>query len=143
MLDDDADDQDLAETFDETHLTEDGGDIAHLDIARDVLDVTRAEDDADDDAFGDDDDFDPDTADDAELDLMLENDDGIDRPRSLVADNADRVTDRADTPADYQGGDDDGLDDDEPSASKERELDHGLEETFPASDPVSINPGAD
>lgn len=26
---------------------------------------------------------------------------------------------------------------------KERELDHGLKETFPASDPVSINPGAD
>ena len=25
----------------------------------------------------------------------------------------------------------------------ERELDHGLKETFPASDPVSINPGAD
>jgi hypothetical protein len=26
---------------------------------------------------------------------------------------------------------------------QERELDHGLKETFPASDPVSINPGAD
>ena len=26
---------------------------------------------------------------------------------------------------------------------KERELDHGLKETFPASDPVSITPGAD
>ncbi len=25
----------------------------------------------------------------------------------------------------------------------EKQLDHGLEETFPASDPVSINPGAD
>ena len=25
----------------------------------------------------------------------------------------------------------------------ERELDHGLKDTFPASDPVSINPGAD
>lgn len=25
----------------------------------------------------------------------------------------------------------------------ERDLDHGLKETFPASDPVSINPGAD
>jgi len=25
----------------------------------------------------------------------------------------------------------------------ERQLDHGLEETFPASDPVSISPGAD
>jgi hypothetical protein len=25
----------------------------------------------------------------------------------------------------------------------ERQLDHGLDETFPASDPVSINPGTD
>jgi hypothetical protein len=25
----------------------------------------------------------------------------------------------------------------------DKELDHGLKETFPASDPVSINPGAD
>ena len=25
----------------------------------------------------------------------------------------------------------------------EKQLDHGLVETFPASDPVSINPGAD
>lgn len=29
------------------------------------------------------------------------------------------------------------------SRDTERELDHGLKETFPASDPVSINPGAD
>ena len=29
------------------------------------------------------------------------------------------------------------------NAKKERELDHGLKETFPASDPVSISPGAD
>jgi hypothetical protein len=25
----------------------------------------------------------------------------------------------------------------------DKQLDHGLKETFPASDPVSINPGAD
>lgn len=39
-------------------------------------------------------------------------------------------------------------DDDDAELSKsrrdtEKELDHGLKETFPASDPVSINPGAD
>lgn len=28
-------------------------------------------------------------------------------------------------------------------SSIERRLDHGLKETFPASDPVSVNPGAD
>jgi hypothetical protein len=33
--------------------------------------------------------------------------------------------------------------DDRGRRDTERELDHGLKETFPASDPVSINPGAD
>lgn len=33
--------------------------------------------------------------------------------------------------------------DDRRGRDTERELDHGLKETFPASDPVSINPGAD
>jgi len=31
----------------------------------------------------------------------------------------------------------------EKKAKTEKELDNGLEETFPASDPVSISPGAD
>jgi hypothetical protein len=46
--------------------------------------------------------------------------------------------------------DDEEVDDDEAELLQkdqgrdtERELDHGLKETFPASDPVSINPGAD
>ncbi|HEX6860131.1 MAG TPA: hypothetical protein VF138_08050 [Caulobacteraceae bacterium] len=30
-----------------------------------------------------------------------------------------------------------------PKSETEKDLDHGLKETFPASDPVSINPGAD
>ncbi len=33
--------------------------------------------------------------------------------------------------------------DDEADPHVERQLDKGLKETFPASDPVSINPGAD
>lgn len=32
---------------------------------------------------------------------------------------------------------------DEADPHTEKQLDHGLKETFPASDPVSINPGAD
>ena len=32
---------------------------------------------------------------------------------------------------------------DEADPHVEEQLDHGLKETFPASDPVSINPGAD
>jgi hypothetical protein len=42
----------------------------------------------------------------------------------------------------------DGTENEEPKApksklSEEARLDHGLKETFPASDPVSINPGSD
>lgn len=32
---------------------------------------------------------------------------------------------------------------DERDPHTEKQLDHGLKETFPASDPLSINPGAD
>jgi hypothetical protein len=148
----DADDQDMAEIFDEENITTDGVDIATSDMQRDVYDVTTAEDDSDDDEFGDgnDDDFDPDQADDAELDEMLEADDGVDSPGPLTRDDADLVTATEESPADYQGDSDEG-DQDQPHAApsspptqhEQRELDHGLEETFPASDPVSITPGAD
>ena len=158
-LDMDADDQDVAEIFDEDNITEDGGDIATSDMQRDVFDVTSADGDADDDEFADedDDDFDPDQADDAELDAMLEEDDGIDGSGSGARDPADLVMETDDTPAGFEGGSEGGDDEDESfygddaapaggtgtSPAKERELDHGIEETFPASDPVSITPGAD
>ena len=70
-----------AETFDETNLTEDGEDIARLDMMRNVYDVTTADGDADDDEFEDegDDDFDPDALDRSGLrETLLEEDDGID-----------------------------------------------------------------
>ncbi len=104
----DTDSQDLAEVYDETNITEDGEDIAHPDMERDVFDVVTAADDADDDEFGggDDEDYDPDQADDAEIDAMLEPD-GVDSPHSLSRDDADVVTDSADSPADFQGGVDD------------------------------------
>ena len=54
----DFDDQDLAEVFDETNLTDDGADIANFDDIDDVYDATRADGDADED--DDYDDFDPD-----------------------------------------------------------------------------------
>jgi len=47
---DHADDQDGAEALDETNLTEDGEDIANFDTLDDVLDVTAAEGDEEDDA---------------------------------------------------------------------------------------------
>ena len=54
-LDDGRDDQDQSETFDETHLDEEGDGDFLLDEADDVLDVTQAEGDADEDDFDEDD----------------------------------------------------------------------------------------
>ena len=69
---------------------------------------------------------------DDEIDLEEDDDD------ALMADEEDDL------------GDDEEVDDEEAELLQkdkgrdtERELDHGLKETFPASDPVSINPGAD
>ncbi|MEO8812275.1 MAG: primosomal protein [Caulobacteraceae bacterium] len=145
-LSQDADDQEMAETFDETNITRDGEDIAHPDMARDVYDVTRALGDDDDEEAENDDDFDPDTADDADLDLLLGADDGIDEPDAPTRDDADLVTTDDDNPADFEGVDEDGEIGElspAPEPPTEKEIDRGLKETFPASDPISINPGAD
>jgi len=144
-LNDGADAQDQAEVFDETNITRDGDDIAHPDMARDVFDVTREDEDSEPlEAGGAD--FDPDLADEAELEFELELDDGVDEPR-VLADDADLVANDDASPADYEAdnlSDEDlrglGYDDETPT---ERRLDEGLKETFPASDPVAINPGAD
>ncbi len=138
-LAEDADSQDLAETFDETHITPDGDDIAHPDIEPDVFDVTSADDDSDEDDLGGDDDgdFDPDEADDTELDAMLERDDGVDEAHPSGPDIEDRVASEGSSPADLQGGER------LPHPATERHLDKSLEDTFPASDPVSASPGAD
>ncbi len=132
-LDNDADEQDLAETFDETNSTEDGVDIAHADMAPDVFDVTSADEDAEEDETPDED-FDPDRATDNELDELLERDDGVDDDARASADNADRVSTEDSGPAAFEAGD---------GTDEEQRLDEGLEETFPASDPVSTDPGAD
>lgn len=148
-LEDGADAQDQAEIFDETQTTRDGDDIAQPDVARDVYDVTRDGSDSDEDEANDED-FDPDEASDDDLDVMLERDDGVDEPGGIGPDDAARVTTEDTSPADYEP--DDLSDDDvkalgyrdeprpaEPDPHVERQLDHGLEETFPASDPVSID----
>jgi hypothetical protein len=54
-LDDTPDEQDQSETFDETHLDDEGDGEFLLDEADDVLDVTQAEGDADEDDFDEDD----------------------------------------------------------------------------------------
>ncbi len=122
--------QDRAEILDETNLTEDGQDIANFDDIPDVYDATSA-DDADEI--------------DEEIDAARD-DEGLDiRREPLTAEGAPTggVPTDADTPSDLErGGNPDDIDE-EADPHTERQLDKGLKETFPASDPVSINPGAD
>jgi hypothetical protein len=147
--------QDLAEVFDEENITEDGRDIATSDTQRDVYDVTASDEDAV-DALQPDDDFDPDDADEAELEeiVMAEEDLDFDEPRSFARDPADLVSDDDVSSADMEAGATTADDveapeyGDEPvsarpESSSDRKLDDGLEGTFPASDPVPINPGSD
>lgn len=149
-----ADDQDGAETFDETNITRDGDDIAHPDMARDVYDVTSLASDADEDETSvndNDGDLSEAEADELGEEISEMRNDSVGEHRSFLTDAADRVSDADAQPADYEGTNTDiealGYDDDRKPAEHdphvERQLDHGLDETFPASDPVSINPGAD
>ncbi|MDQ0463918.1 hypothetical protein QO010_001689 [Caulobacter ginsengisoli] len=154
--------QDSAEVFDETNLTKDGGDIANFDTLREVRDFTSASDDDDldgDEGELDEADFDDDAVDGDVLEAGRD-DDGLRRTLSAAND----VDSDDDQPDDYQassgdpgeGGDDtppqeipddgDHTPEEQPMEADEhvdKQLDKGLKETFPASDPVSINPGAD
>ena len=102
----DADSQDLAEVFDETNTTEDGGDIAHPDVALDVYDVTTAEDDSDEDRPGDPEDFNPDDIEEGERESMLEEGDGVDDDEAETSpqDPSDAVIEGDGSPADFQAG---------------------------------------
>jgi hypothetical protein len=152
-IDVDSDSQDLAEVFDEENITEDGYDIATSDMQRDLFDVTSTDEDAN-EALAPDDDFDPDAADEAELEEIVMAEEDLDEPRSFARDDADLVSDDDLQPADLEADSLDeedlealGYDDEAPEAQAraagERALDRDLEATFPASDPVSPNPGAD
>ena len=83
--------QDQAEVYDETHIDDEGDGDLSLDEADDVLDVTQADGDADDEAFDEDDlDLDGDLALDgveAEADALL----GVDSVRLSEADSAGEV----------------------------------------------------
>jgi hypothetical protein len=148
-----ADGQDLAEVFDEENITEDGFDIATSDMQRDVFDATSTDEDAN-EALEPQDDFDPDQADEAELEEIVMAEEDLDEPRSFARDDADLVSTDDLSTADLEAGDfsDEDAealgDDDSPGPARlesraDRERDVGLEETFPASDPIPINPGAD
>src|SRR5580658_6028321 len=87
----DPDGQDLAEVFDEENITEDGFDIATSDMQRDVFDATSADEDAN-EALEPQDDFDPDQADEAELEEIVMAEEDLDEPRSFARGNADLVS---------------------------------------------------
>jgi len=142
---DEIEGQDLAEVFDEENITPDGYDIATSDLQADVYDVTSSDEDAD-EALAPQDDFDPDAADEAELEEIVMAEEDLDQPRSFAADAADLVADDDLSPADFEAAPlsfeeiDDaghGLD-----ADLEDRLDRALEDTFPSSDPVSITRGS-
>jgi hypothetical protein len=105
---DDFEGQDMAEVFDEENITEDGYDIATPDLQRDVFDATSVDEDAD-EALEPQDDFDPDQADEAELEQIVMAGDDLDEPRSFERDDADLVADDDISPADMEAG---GVDDD-------------------------------
>jgi hypothetical protein len=76
----DGDEQDQSEVFDETNMTENGEDIVNFDEMPDVLDVTSADGDADDDEFDEDEVDDDDLEDDDELRYRAVNADDEDEP---------------------------------------------------------------
>ncbi len=142
--------QDRAEVLDETNLTEDGEALANFDEIEDVFDATSAEDDDDDDLDEDDEDFDPDADPDEVADELsaARDDEGLDRDLETLSladeDDEDGGVANDDTPESFECDDDPAEDvDDDADPHVDRQLDKGLKETFPASDPVSINPGAD
>jgi hypothetical protein len=141
---DEIEGQDLAEVFDEENITPDGRDIATSDLERDVYDVTSSEEDAT-EAPAPDDDFDPDSADEAELEAIVMAEEDLDQPRSFAGGDSDLVANDDLRPADFEA---ESLSDDDIEAADdgsgddlEGRLDRALEGTFPASDPVSITRG--
>jgi hypothetical protein len=137
-IDSDFEGQDEAEVFDEENITPDGRDIATSDLQRDVYDVTSADEDAR-EALAPEDDFDPDAADEAELEEIVQAEEDLDEPRSFGRSDTDLVAADDARPADYEA---DSLSDDE-SDALDAQLDEALGETFPASDPVAVSRRSD
>jgi hypothetical protein len=158
-----ADAQDRAEVLDETNLTDDGAELANFDEIEDVYDATAADGDEDIDEDEFDDLVDVEAMDDEDLGDERD-DEGMDIEREPLAasadeedddmdiDSADKVPtsggaarfeshDLSDEQLKTLGYEDEQPDESDPHVDKQ--LDKGLKETFPASDPVSINPGAD
>ncbi len=136
--------QDLAEVFDETNLTEDGVNIANFDEIDDVYDATTAQGDARDVEALDADELNPDALDDEDL----EDDEDEDQDDKISDQDAEGRAENADLDDEEEpimrDADDKAIgptpDDvaDEVHPHQDELLDEGVEETFPASDPVSV-----
>ena len=146
---DGSDSQDQAEVFDEENITADGRDIATSDMQRDVFDVTSVDEDAT-AALEPQDDFDPDAADEAELEEIVLADEDLDEPRSFERSDADLVAADDPRPADFEPeslADEDapeldvGADDTAPSSEDalDAALDEARNESFAASDPRAVS----
>jgi len=109
----DPDDQDQAEVFDEENITEDGYDIATSDMQPNLFDATTVDEDAN-EALEPADDFDPDKADEAELEEIVMADEDLDEPRSFARSNTDLVADEDLSPADLEA---ENLDDEDIAAA--------------------------
>ena len=131
MSDIESDAQDRAEVLDETNLTEDGEEIANFDEISDVLDLTAADGDADEDEFDenevDDDDLEDD---DGDFRVVAEEDVDLDDLADDLHAEGDSAWPRVGTVDPMDGF----------SVAGDEALDEALEETFPASDPISISP---
>ena len=141
----DGEAQDRAEILDETNLTEDGEDIANFDDIPDVYDAVAARGDGEDEpdnlGIDDHDDGRDDEGQDIDLEPLAAHNRTSDNPEDLIM---------AEHPRSFEpskktkpAGSTDKKKAPPSDLSIERRLDHGLKETFPASDPVSVNPGAD
>ena len=115
----------------------------HLDpVAEDADDLDLDDDELDElDSTNDNDERD-DEAEDIDLEPLAAHNRTSDNPESLIMADQPRSFEPSEKPDETVSTDE------KPKAppsklSTERQLDHGLKETFPASDPVSINPGAD
>jgi hypothetical protein len=132
--DTETDGQDLAEVFDEENITEDGRDIATSDMQRDVFDATSVPEDAT-DALEPQDDFDPDAADEAELEEIVLADEDLDEPRTFAQNDADLVSGDNVSTADLEAGE---AEERGPDA-----LDEALDERFAADDARPIDQRSD
>jgi hypothetical protein len=130
--------QDHAEIFDETHLTENGEEIANFDEIEDVFDDTARDGDADEDEFDENEVDEDDLEEDDELNYRA-----VPAPdNEVMLELEERRPDDDPDPAPPRPGAVDPVDilPDEPQLQTEAATREAVEESFPAVDPPLIRP---